>query len=277
MRVILLKTHQILKKYGIAPKPDADQHFMVDKKILKKMVSAAGITKDDVVLEIGAGIGNLTKILAKKAKEVYAIEKDESLLNALKGQTVEFENVKIIIADAVKIRLPSFDRLISNLPYQICEALLQKLVFLKFEAALLCVPVSFARKLRAKAGEPDFSKLSIVAQAFFDMEIIEAVAKAGFYPEPLTESVLIKLHPKRHPVFSDYFLQELFRQSSRKLKNALREALIFASKNSGKEFGTKRAARAIIGRWKISDALLDKRVAELCTGEITKLKASACI
>lgn len=275
--MIPLKSLEILKKYKITPNPAVDQHFMVDEMVLKKIVSAAKIKRTDVVLEIGAGIGNLTILLAEKAKKVYAVEKDATLYSALKSETNGFSNIEIITADALQIKLPRFDKLVSNLPYQICEAFLQKLFFLDFKSALLCVPASFAGKLRAKEGEPDFSKLSIIAQAFFDMEIIEAVAKPGFYPEPRTESVLIKLHPKRHPVFSDYFLQEVFRQRDRKLKNALREALIFASKNSGKEFCTKRAARAIIGSWKISSALLDKRAAELHTVEITKLKAYACI
>ncbi len=149
--MIILKTTEILEKCRIAPNPDADQHFMIDEKILKKIVSSAKIKSDDVVLEIGAGIGNLTKLLAKKAGKVYAIEKDESLSIALKEETREFGNVELIFGDALKTVTPPYNKLVSNLPYQICEALLQKLTPTEFKLAVICVPQKSAEKITSFA------------------------------------------------------------------------------------------------------------------------------
>ena len=273
--MIILDIPEILKKRGITPNPDADQHFMIDKAALEKIICAAEITPDETVLEIGAGIGNLTKLLAKKAKKVYAIEKDFALSGALNEETAGLENVEIIIADALKIKLPQFDKLVSNLPYQICEALMKKLSFTNFKSAVVCVPETFAKAICAKEGKKEYTKLSFVTQAFFDAEIVGKVAKESFYPKPRTKSAILKLTMKTHLEFGDYLVQELLRENDKKLKNALREAIIFASHNAGGNSGTKRAARNLIATWKLPDAVLEQEVAELKLAELLAISDRA--
>ena len=233
--MIFLKTPEILEKYSITPNPDADQHFMIDEKMLKKIVSAAKIKKDETVLEIGAGIGNLTKLLAKKAQKVYAIEKDIALSSTLKKETAEFSNVEIIIGDALKSFIPPYDKLVSNLPYQICEALLQRLVLANFKLAVVCVPEKFAERILAKSEDKNYSILSIKAQAFFDIKLIADVPRGCFIPVPRVDSKVISIAPKKKPGFFDYFLQEFFREDDKIAKNAIREALIFHPKKPGQK------------------------------------------
>lgn len=288
---------EILKKHGIAPNPDCDQHFMIDEKLLKKIVSSAKIAPDDAVLEIGAGIGNLTKLIAKKAKKVYAVEKDALLEAALREEMREFQNVEIIIADILSVdfrEFPKFDKIVSNLPYQICEALVSKLIFARFDCAVFCVPESFAETVCANnehghENENDknnengayFSKLSIVSQAFFKPEIIFEAPKECFYPKPRTKSVLLKLVSKKPADFRGYFLQELLRQNGKKLKNALREAVIFAGKNSGgfvqAPKATKRAARQFVASCGFEPQLLEKMVAELSFADLRAIMYKLCV
>lgn len=285
---VLLQILEILEKYGIAPNPDRDQHFMIDEKMLKKMVSAAKIKPDETVLEIGAGIGNLTKLLAKKAKKVYAIEKDAALSGALKEETAEFDNVEIVIADALKImetsfpsfsgtsrlktELPQFDKIVSNLPYQICEALLQKLALIEFKLAVVCVPEKFAERISAKAGGRNFSVLSIKSQAFFEIKQIADVSRECFMPHPRVDSKIVRLTPRKKPGFQGFFLQEFFREYDKITKNALREALIFASEKSGaKDAFTKRSAKEIVEKMKMAPEILEKRVFSLNENEISSV------
>ncbi len=266
--MIILKTLEILEKYSVTPNPDTDQHFMTDEKMLKKIASAAKIKSDEVVLEIGAGIGNLTKLLAKKAKKVYAIEKDYALSEALCGETKEFDNVEIIIADALKTKLPEFDKLVSNLPYQICEALLQKLTLIEFKLAVVCVPKKFAERITASRGDKNFSVLSIKSQAFFDIKLIAEVPRESFMPVPRVDSRIVQIMPKKKLEASGFFMQEFLREYDKIAKNAIREALIYAASKS-KGMLTKRSAKDIIKKMGLSEETLQKRVFTLDENEIS--------
>lgn len=253
---------KILKKYGISPNPDQDQHFMTDEKMLKKIVSAAKIKSDEIVLEIGAGIGNLTKLLAEKAEKVYAIEKDIALFSTLKKEAAEFSNVEIIIGDALKTDIPKFDKLVSNLPYQICEALVQKLALTEFKLAVICVPEKFAGRILAESGDKNFSVLSIKSQAFFDIKIIAEVPHSCFNPVPRVDSKIVLIAPKKNPKASCLFMQEFLREYDKITKNAIREALIYAA-SKGKNALTKRGAKSVVSKMKIPEDILQKRVFSL--------------
>ncbi len=270
--MIFMNVEKIVEKYGITPNPDADQHFMIDKKMLKKIVSAAKLKKEDVVIEIGAGIGNLTKLLAKKAKKVYAIEKDVRFEQILQNELCDFLNVEIIIGDALKAKFPHFDKLVSNLPYQICEALVQKLALVEFKLAVVCVPKKFAERICAKAGDKNFSVLSIKSQAFFKIEQIAGAPSECFMPVPRVDSKIVRLTPRKKLDFFGYFLQEFLRENDKITKNAIRESLIFASENSVTNNKlTKRSAKEIVEKIKIPPEILEKRVFSLNEHEISSV------
>lgn len=233
-----------------------DKHFMVDKNILKEMVSFAKIKKDDIVLEIGAGKGNLTKELSKVCKKVIAIESDRAFKNNLK----KIPNTYVIIGNALSIlkrKSLYFNKIVSNIPYSISEALIRELTEKNFDLAVLTVPKKFAYRLSAKPNEPLFSKLSIITQLFFNIQIVKELKKDVFEPKPKTNSVIIKLLPK-----PDSLVQDVFRREKMKVKNAIREALC-----KYKEL-TKNQARKIIKRLKINNNVLNKKIAELNKKEV---------
>ncbi len=234
---------------------------MIDKNIIKKIVSLAQIQKNETVLEIGAGKGFLTKELAKKARKVIAIEIDPKMKQYLK-----MDKVDIVIGNALDILTHSsrknihFDKIISNIPYSISEALINKLIFTKFKLAILTVPKRFAYILKTKQNSEKFSKLSILAQTFYDIEILFDVPKEAFEPKPKVNSVVISLRPKREKCLEKL----IFLQPKRLVKNALREALCDYKKM------TKSEARKAIKSFE-SYNLLSKKVIELTTQDWKKM------
>jgi len=185
-----------------------DQHLMIDKELIKKIVKTTNIEPTDIILEIGPGTGNLTKEIIKKTKKLILIEKDNKFLKILKTQ---FPKTKIIIENALESELPTFTKLISNLPYNICEPLIWKLTKIKFKTAILTTPKIFAERLNKN------TKLGLLTNSFFNVEIIETINKSSFKPQPKIKSVLIKLtkHNKKST------LKTVFLQRDKKIKNIL--------------------------------------------------------
>ena len=261
-----------LEKSGIDPKPNLDQHFMFDKVMIRKIAALAKLGKKDVVFEIGAGIGTLTRELAKKSKTVVAVEIDRKFEDAATRMTRGLKNIEFVWGDALKeIERRNFDVLVSNTPYAICEALIHKLVHKKFRTAVLSVPKGFSEILLAEKGSKHYSKLSILSGAFFHVELKYAIPQDAFYPAPKTKSVVIKLTPlqdddyKKSPAM--YFARQIFLQKKKKLKNALREAIISAAKIKGKTV-TKRQAKAIV---KKLGQIAEKEFQDLSLSEMQKI------
>ncbi|MFH1445378.1 MAG: rRNA adenine N-6-methyltransferase family protein [Nanoarchaeota archaeon] len=171
---------------------DKDQHFMIDKETIRKIVSLAEIGPEETVIEIGAGHGAMTKELVKHAKKVIAIELDKKLKPILERNVGGFKNVNLLIKNALKTDL-SADKIIGNLPYAICEALIQKLSEHDFKKAVFTVSKSFAYRLLAKSGDQNHSKLSDFSQKNFKIRIEMSVPKEVFKPKPKTNSVVISL------------------------------------------------------------------------------------
>lgn len=244
-----------------------DQVFMRDEKTLERIIELAGIRKADTVLEIGTGTGNLTRLLAEKAKRVITIEIDEKLKPVLKNQLGNFKNVRIIWGNALEVIEKGgldFDKIVSNPPYSISEPLITSLFGLKFEYAILTLPWRFVERLTANPEESRYSKLSMFAQAFFGVETMMQVPDDAWYPRPDTSSVVIKLVLKDELSKDDEVIQELAKQSDKKLKNAVREAIVRHSPGKG----TKRKARNAMDDIGLSTRLLDKKISEMKLGEI---------
>ena len=187
-----------------------DQHFMINKDLIKSIINHAKIKKTDIVLEIGPGTGNLTEEIYKKTKKLIIIEIDKNLISNLKEK---FPKIEVINKNALEIDLPEHNKLLSNLPYNICEPLIWKLIKYKFNQAILTVPETFFEALNSN------SKIGILAQTFYKVNKILEVEKEDFDPPPKTKSVVIELIPKK----STSELNELFLQSDKKIKNILIE------------------------------------------------------
>ena len=233
--------------------PGLDQHFMQDSALIKKIVSLAGIRKGETVLEIGAGKGTVTKEIAGKAGRVIAVEIDPRMDIFLRG--IPKTEVKIENAlDFLDTQKPRFDRVVSNTPYSICEALVRRLPHFSFKKGVFAFPKSFAYRLVEK-GEKR-TGLSFLAQEFFGIRIVMDIPKEAFSPVPKTSSVIVVLTPRKKRSLA----AELMLRDSMLLKNALREAVCdgFLGRKS-----TKREAKKAIKALKISNTLLGKKVASL--------------
>ena len=236
-----------------------DQHFLINKKILERILELAKLNKKETVLEVGAGEGHLTKLLAKKAGKVYAIEKDRDLFNKLKNLN---KNVVPILGDALKIEFPKFDKVVSNIPYSISEPLIQKLLYHDFKLGVLLVSEKFSNRLIGKKK----TKLSLISETFFKVKQCDLIGPENFHPKPKVYSRIVVLKPKV-PNLKETIFQEFIKQRDKKVKNALREAIIKACSKFGKRV-TKRAARAIVGDFKI-----DKKVQNLNLRELKKVES----
>jgi 16S rRNA (adenine1518-N6/adenine1519-N6)-dimethyltransferase len=187
-----------------------DQHFLVDESYLDRIVAAAELRSGDVVLEIGAGVGNLTKKLAQKAKRVIAIERDPILVNVLHDHFDDIKNIDIVEGDALKVDFPEFDKVVSNLPYSISSEITFKLLHYNF-----------------KPNCKDYSRLTVNTYYFSDASILMKVPKEAFHPVPEVYSAVVKIVPRPTPfrvrdeAFFMEFVAAVFSQRRKKIRNAI--------------------------------------------------------
>ena len=222
----LLKKHSIpylRKAYG--------QKFLIDFSILERQIILANITSKDKVLEIGAGLGTLTRKLAEKAGKVYAFESDKKLAHALEKEVSVFPNVEVIPEDAVKSPFPLFNKCVSNLPYNISTPIMFKLLKHDFEHVVLMLQKEFAERLVSKPGSKDYSRITVLGSLKTKIEIAQIVPKTAFYPVPKVDSVLVVINPVKPSFEKDLeerledLLRVLFSRKSRKLRKVLRSFL----------------------------------------------------
>ncbi|RLF36806.1 MAG: ribosomal RNA small subunit methyltransferase A [Thermoplasmata archaeon] len=205
------------------------QNFLIDKKVAEREVQHANVNRDDVVLEIGPGRGILTKLLAEKAGKVLAVEIDEKLIQLLKKFLPK--NVELIHGDVLKVdfeTLPRFNKVVSNLPFQISSPVTFKLLNYGFDLAVLVYQKEFADRLVAKPGDKNYSRLSVHVYYKADCKVLEVIPKTCFEPEPKVDSCMVKLIPRKNPPFhvwdEDLFLdvtRKLFIHRRKKIRTSL--------------------------------------------------------
>ena len=212
-------------------KKNLGQNFLIDNKVAEREVNHADISKSDVVLEIGPGKGVITKLLASKAKKVIAIELDRNLINFLEKSMPK--NVELINYDAVKVdfnTLPKFNKIVSNLPFQISSPITFKILNHDFDLAVLIYQKEFADRLIAGPGSKDYSRLSVGVYYKARCRILETVPKTCFKPQPKVDSCIIMLTPWKIPPFSVIeeklffdITKKMFNHRRKKIKNILGE------------------------------------------------------
>lgn len=249
------------------------QHVMIDDALLKRIVDYANIKENEIILEIGAGQGNLTELLAKKAKEVFAFEIDIRFKTQLAKLEKKHKNLNIIFQDALKAAFPEkFDKIVSNIPYNISEPLLMKLIDCgcNFKLAVLTVGESFAGLLTKR---DNISRVSIITPAYFDVEVKETVPKEAFEPQPNTKSAVIMLKPKAKEELSPelFIIRDLWQQRTKKTINAVREAIINLYNLQNKKRMTKNQAREVLEKLDIKDNIKEKTVETLSGKEFADL------
>jgi 16S rRNA (adenine1518-N6/adenine1519-N6)-dimethyltransferase len=185
----------VLKKLG--------QNFLIDSDIAKREIQYCNINKNDVVLEIGPGKGIITYPLAKKANKVIAIEIDKNLFINLK-KTIP-PNVLLINEDILKIefdKIPNFNKIVSNLPFQISSEITFKILEKKFNHAILMYQKEFAERIVAKANTKQYSRLSVGVYYKAKSRIIETIPKEYFDPTPKVDSCIVEIIPRKKPPFN---------------------------------------------------------------------------
>jgi len=162
MMSLLKKTRRLLRTYQTFPKKRLGQNFMIEEDLLRLMISGASLNKNDVVLEIGAGLGFLTRLLSQECKQVIAVEVDPRLMRILRTELQDLENVKLIRGDVLKVPIPSFSKVVSNPPFYISSPILFWLLDKKFERATVTFQKEFAERLVASAGTREYGRLTVM-------------------------------------------------------------------------------------------------------------------
>ena len=222
-------TKSILNQNGIKLNKNLGQNYLIDKNKRDQIVDFGNISKEDVILEIGSGIGTLTIELAKKAERVIAIEQDTKICEILARRLKEekIDNVELINDDALKVDFPPFNKIISNLPYQISSPITFKFLDYDFDLAVLMYQKEFAARMNGEVASKNYSRLSAMLYFKCDVEKLTDVSCESFIPKPQIDSTVVKLTPKENRIPEDEFriysrfTRALFQHRNKKIRNAL--------------------------------------------------------
>jgi len=199
------------------------QHFLVDRRVLSRIGDYASLDLGDRVLEIGPGTGNLTEVLSARAGTVFAIEVDPSLASSLEGR---FDNVVVLRGDALRVSLPDYNKIVSNLPYQISSKITFRLLERPFDLAVLMYQREFAERMVAKPGTKEYGRLTINVSLRAEAEILERVPRGAFRPMPQVESAIVRLRPRDERIavderIFDDLTRTIFSMRRKKVKRSL--------------------------------------------------------
>ncbi|MFA5076201.1 MAG: 16S rRNA (adenine(1518)-N(6)/adenine(1519)-N(6))-dimethyltransferase RsmA [Patescibacteria group bacterium] len=196
----LATINQLLTRYRIWPTKEKGQNFLIDQEVLDKIIAAADLDSEDLVLEIGPGLGVLTQELVKRAKNVLAVELDRQLVKVLENNLKDCQNLQILAGDILKIKnsdlaqdLGQPYKVVANLPYNITAQILRK--FLSYtpkpQQMVLMVQKEVAERVTALPGQ--LSLVALAVQLYGQPEIVSVVSRQSFYPEPAVDSAILKI------------------------------------------------------------------------------------
>jgi 16S rRNA (adenine1518-N6/adenine1519-N6)-dimethyltransferase len=238
----------LFEKIGLHPRSDLGQNFLIDLNILEFVVHSAELTKQDVVLEIGAGTGGMTAFMAKDAAAVVSVEVDTNMAAMAREATAHFENVTLINADALKnknhFRPEVVDalraelakdpsrrlKLVANLPYSIATPVVSNLVAsdLPWERMVVTIQLELAQRMTASPGRSTYGALSVWLQSQCHVKLIKRLGPQAFWPRPQVNSAIVRLVPApgKSGVIADRkffqdFLRRLFVQRRKMMRSVL--------------------------------------------------------
>lgn len=202
----MLHPKQILEKYNLHPKKSLGQNFIYDDYVLAKIAAAAELTPADTVLEIGPGLGSLTRHLAHSANRVVAVELDDRLIPIFQKQLAEYPNVELVHGDILDIDPAVYFqhayKVVANVPYYITGAILRHLLSsqIKPTTVVITVQQEVAERLTAEPG--DMSLLAVSVQFYGQVEIVEKIKAGAFWPRPDVDSAVIRISLHENPPVS---------------------------------------------------------------------------
>ena len=202
-----IKTAELVSKYNFKFTKSLGQNFLVDESVTKDIVSGAEVTEEDLVIEIGPGVGTLTAQLLNKAKRVVAIELDSALIPILQNELGDNQKFMLIHNDALKIDFNEIIgeeksvKLVANLPYYVTTPIVVKLLKegYKFKSLTIMIQKEVAERMNAKPGTKDYGALSLLVQYYCDSSIVRNVPPQSFIPRPKVDSIVIRLDRLEEP------------------------------------------------------------------------------
>ncbi|MBI5301646.1 MAG: ribosomal RNA small subunit methyltransferase A [Chloroflexi bacterium] len=231
-----------LDAHGLAPRKKWGQNFLTDPRILESIADAAELTDTDVVLEIGPGMGHLTRVLARRARNVVAVEVDPGLTARLETEFADTPNVKIVFGDVLQAEphawvsralgeIGSF-KIVANLPYYITSAILRHVLQAAHKPRVMVVMVQREVAQRLIAHPPDMNLLAVSVQFFAQVQVMRVIPAGAFYPRPKVDSAVVRLDvftaPPAHASDVRRFFQIVragFGTRRKQLRNALMNGL----------------------------------------------------
>lgn len=256
MDSILEETKFIMKKYNIRANKNLGQNFLINEDVVNKIVDCSQIKKEDLVIEIGPGLGTLTKCLLEKAGKVICIELDTKMLQILEDRFSLYDNFELINNDVLKVDLKSIIKtekeskkinnvkIVANLPYYITTPIIMKLLEEKLELESITVMIQkeVADRLIAIPGKKDTGAITYSVYYYASSEGILEVPNSSFIPEPEVTSKVIKLNIRKEPIVKPKDIEKMFKiikyaftQKRKTLLNSLTNNKVFDSKQQGIE------------------------------------------
>jgi len=244
-----LSIPQLLKRYGLKPSKGLGQNFLADPIALNRVIDAAGISSEDTVLEVGPGLGSLTRLLADNTKRVVAVEIDRKMVRALEDLLSPFDNVELVEADILEVDLgklfPKGDYLVAaNIPYYITSALLRHLLEAPNPPTrlILTVQKEVAERICAKIG--NLSLLALSVQVYGRPIIAAKIPAEAFYPAPKVDSAVVRIDLFAEPMIPEERLQDFFRlikagfsQKRKTLRNSVSAGMRWSTEETENLFG----------------------------------------
>ncbi|PKN38318.1 MAG: ribosomal RNA small subunit methyltransferase A [Deltaproteobacteria bacterium HGW-Deltaproteobacteria-2] len=231
---------EIIRLYEIKPRKKLGQSFLMDKSVIEQICTIAQVTKNDIVVEIGAGIGVLTQELAQNAAKLIAVEVDNKLVGVLKDKLLKYKNVEIYSGDILKFDFETISRseqqkikVIGNIPYNISSPVLFRLLSFRkvINSFVIMLQKEVVQRLTAVPGGKDYGVPSVILQMFAMVEKIMDVPAGCFYPVPKVESSVMKGFFLEKPVVDladeDFFIKlvrDAFAQRRKMLINNLKKS-----------------------------------------------------
>lgn len=233
------RTIEVIKKYEFCFQKKFGQNFLIDGHVLDKIIAGAGVTKDDMVLEIGPGIGTMTQYLAEAAGKVVAVEIDRNLLPILQETLADYDNVKVIHADVLSLDLEKLVqeenggrpiKVVANLPYYITTPIIMALFEQHVPLANVTVMVQkeVAARMKSGPGSKDYGALSLAEQYYAEPYIVANVPCNCFMPRPNVDSAVIRLTRYEEPpvqVKDEKMLFKIIRASFNQRRKTLQNGL----------------------------------------------------
>lgn len=231
-----LNTKEVVKKYNFKFTKSLGQNFLIDDKVLDDIVEGADVSKEDFVIEIGPGVGTLTKELLAKAKKVCAVELDSELIPILQEELEGYDNFELIHKDALKVDFNEIIgeeesvKVVANLPYYVTTPIIARMLNedYKFKSLTIMIQKEVAERIDAEPNCKEFGSISVLVQYYCDTKIIRTVPPSSFVPQPKVDSIVIrldKLDKPRVQVKDKELFFKIVRQSFNMRRKTLRNAI----------------------------------------------------